>query len=517
MSSTAPAGGRGHNAPRDAATSRPAGGPAPDVAGAGPRNRGPVLTGLLLALGPALFCLVYFVPGLTGLDDAPRAVLATTAWVASWWVTEAIPIPATSLIPLFLLPISGGTDQATAAGAYANPTVFMYMGGFIIAVAIQRWGLHQRIAMTAIRLVGTKGNRITLGIILATAVMSMWISNAATALMMLPIGLAIVKELKNQDVYGEEELRTLAKGMLLSIAYAASIGGLATLIGSVPNAVFAAQAGILFGEDVSFAQWFVFAAPLTIVLLAALYGIMCLQNRKVAFRAELPKDFINEQLRALGPMSYEEKVVGAVFVVVGALWLSSGFLPDAVPLTDASISIMGAVAMFVVPAKARRGGILVWEDMTKLPWGVLVLFGGGLSLAAAFEDSGLTPWFGERLSELSALPFALMIVVLGAVVLLMTEILSNTAVANMLIPISASLALGIGADPYAIMILVALTTSCAFMLPIATPPNAAVFSSPYVTMSDMMRAGAWLNVAALAVIAVAVFFWQPVVLPGPAA
>lgn len=474
-----------------------------------------------LLLGPALFAVFYFIPTITGLDDAPRAVLAVTLWVATWWITEALPIPATSLMPIFLLPMSGGTDEETAAMAYTNPLVFMYMGGFTIALAIQKWNLHRRIAMTVIRMVGSQGNRLMLGVILATAALSMWISNAATALMMLPIGLALIEEVRQKEFFDEEGLHRFAKGILLAIAYAASIGGLATLIGSVPNATLAAQADIHLDVQISFAEWMLFATPLTALLLTLLYFYLSKVQFRLTSQVDISSDFAKEQLQKLGRMSYEEKMVLSIFSVIGLMWVTTGFLPEEIRLSDTTISIIGAVSMFLLPAKQlqdtgdgepKRGGILVWQDMRDLPWGILLLFGGGLSLAAAFDDSELTPWFGEVLGGLQVLPYVVIVVVLGAIVLFMTEIMSNTAVSNMLIPVSVGLGLAMGVDPLAIMAIVALTSTCAFMLPISTPPNAAVFSSDYLTMDDMVKAGFWMNIIALSLISVFVLLWQPVVL-----
>ncbi|WP_298784559.1 SLC13 family permease [uncultured Marinococcus sp.] len=465
-----------------------------------------------LLLGPALFALLFFIPSLTGLESEPRAVLAVTVWVASWWITEALPIPATSLLPIFLLPITGGADEETATMAYADPIVFMYMGGFTIALAIEKWNLHKRIAMTIISFVGTGSQRIVLGVILATALLSMWISNAATALMMLPIALALIKEVKDKDFFDEVSLNRFAKGLLLSVAYAASIGGLATLIGSVPNAAFAAVASSNLDRTVTFAEWFLFGFPLTVILLTGLYFYLTKIQFRVTAQKDISTDFARNQLKELGPMSFEEKSVLTIFTIVGFLWITSGFIPEAYRLSDTSISIIGATSMFLLPAKQERGGLMVWQDMKELPWGLLLLFGGGLSLAAAFESSNLTGWFGELLGGLEVLPFVLILIVLAAIVLFMTEIMSNTAVSNMLMPISIGLALGIGVDPYAIMGIVALTASCAFMLPISTPPNAAVFSSDYLTIDDMVKAGFWMNIVAIFVIVAFVYFWQPVVL-----
>jgi solute carrier family 13 (sodium-dependent dicarboxylate transporter), member 2/3/5 len=467
-----------------------------------------------LVLGPLLFALVFWLPGLTGLGDAPRAVLAVTLWVATWWVTEAMPIPATSLMPIFLLPITGGADERTATMAYGNPIVFMYMGGFTIALAIQKWNLHKRIAMAILSMVGAGGQRITLGVILATAFLSMWISNAATALMMLPIGLALIEEIRDKQLYDEASLNRFAKGLLLSIAYAASIGGLATLIGSVPNAVFAAVSAQSLGRPVSFAQWFFFAAPLTALMLAVLYVYMTRVKFRVRPAQDIGSDFARAQLRRLGPMSFEEKAVLAIFGVVGTLWIGSGFLPEAWRLSDTSISMIGAVSLFLLPARERGKRLMMWPDMKALPWGLLLLFGGGLSLAAAFESSGLTQWFGTLLGGLQVLPLVLIVVALAAIVLFMTEIMSNTAVSNMLIPVGIGLALGIGADPHTIMAVIALSASCAFMLPISTPPNAAVFSADYITIDDMVRAGFWMNIAAVLLVSGFVLLWQPVAMAG---
>ncbi|MDY0404171.1 DASS family sodium-coupled anion symporter [Virgibacillus sp. 179-BFC.A HS] len=462
-------------------------------------------------LGPLLFCLILFIPDITGLQSSPRAVLAVTLWTATWWVTEPIPIPATSFLPLLLLPLTGGTDEKTATMAYGNPIVFMYMGGFIIALAIEKWNLHKRIALTILRYVGTSSKRIVLGVAIATAFLSMWISNAATALMMLPIALALISEVKERKFLDGKSLDNFAKSLLLTVAYAASIGGLATIIGSVPNAVLAGIASTVLDQRITFANWFMFGFPITVVLLVLMYFYMT----KIQFKVtddHISTTFARDELKKLGPMSREEKYVGIVFLVAGVLWISSGFLPAIISsrLTDTVISMLGATALFLLPSTKKKEKLLAWEDMKKLPWGLLVLFGGGMSLAAAFEDSKLTEWFGEVLGHLDALPYLLIVIVLTAAVLAMTEIMSNTATSNMIIPITVGLAMGIGVAPYGLMAAVALAASCAFMLPIATPPNAAVFSSDYLTIETMVKAGFWMNVFSIIVIVLAVYFLQPI-------
>lgn len=323
-----------------------------------------------LILGPLLFIIFYFIPAITGLADAPRAVLAVTLFVATWWITEAIPIPATSLIPLILLPLTGGTDEVIAASAYADPIVFMYMGGFIIALAIEKWNLHKRIAMTIISMMGTSSNRIILGTMIATAFISMWISNAATALMMLPIALALIQEIKDAQFLKPASASKFSKALLLTVAYSASIGGLATLIGSVPNAVFAAVASSSLDRKVSFAQWMIFAVPLTVILLAILYFLLTKWLFKIEDADQISSDFAKKALHDLGPMSKEEKLTGIVFLLVSLLWIFGGLLPETLHITDTIIAMFGAVLLFLIPAKNAKGGLLVWDDMNKLPWGI---------------------------------------------------------------------------------------------------------------------------------------------------
>ncbi|HLR19445.1 MAG TPA: DASS family sodium-coupled anion symporter [Staphylococcus sp.] len=464
-----------------------------------------------LILGPLLFIIFYFIPSITGLADEPRAVLAVTLFVATWWITEAIPIPATSLIPLVLLPLSGGTDEEIASSAYADPIVFMYMGGFIIALAIEKWNLHKRIAMTIISMMGSNSNRIILGTMIATAFISMWISNAATALMMLPIALALIKEIQDAQFLNPESAHKFGKALLLTVAYSASIGGLATLIGSVPNAVFAAIASSSLGREVSFAQWILFALPLTIILLIVLYFLMTKWLFKIEDADKVSSDFAKRALHDLGPMSPEEKSTGIIFLFVSILWIGGGLLPASLNLSDTVIAMLGAILLFLIPARSSHGALLVWSDMSRLPWGILLLFGGGLSLAAAFEDSELTKWFGGMLSFVEPLPLILVVLVLTTAILFLTEVMSNTAVSNMLMPISIGFAAAISQDPFIIMGIVALSSTCAFMLPISTPPNAAVFSSDELEMRDMVKAGFILNMCAIIIISLFVYFWLPIV------
>lgn len=468
-----------------------------------------------LVLGPLLFSIILFIPDLTGLAYAPRATLAVTAWTAVWWVSEAIPIYATSFLPLFLLPITGGTDQDTAAMAYGNPIVFMYMGGFMIALAVEKWNLHKRIALTIISFIGTSGNRIVLGVLIATAFLSMWISNAATALMMLPIALALVSQIEERNVMKGDSLDSFGKGLLLTVAYSASIGGLATIIGSVPNAVLVGIANSTLDANITFTDWFIFGFPITIVLLAFLFFYITRMKFKFEENEEISSTFAKDELEKLGPMDKNEILVAIVFFFTGVLWISSGFLPEAISnhLTDTIIGMLGGTSLFVIPSTKEKGKLLEWDDMKDLPWGLLVLFGGGMSLAAAFDDSKLTEWFGELLGGLHVFPYFIIILILAVSVLMMTELMSNTATSNMIIPITIGLAAGIGLEPYGLMATVALAASCAFMLPISTPPNAAVFSSDLLNIETMAKAGIWMNIVSVIVIVLAVYFFQPLVFP----
>ncbi|MGN7857901.1 MULTISPECIES: SLC13 family permease [Bacillus] len=467
------------------------------------------LTGLVL--GPIFFFLIFLLIPESELTYAPRVVLGVTAWTATWWVTEALPIPATSLLPIILLPTLGGLSMEQTSRAYGDPIVFMYMGGFMIAIAIEKWNLHRRMALHILNIIGTRSDRIVLGIMMATAFLSMWISNAATALMMLPVALAVIKEVKANDILSGASLDRFSKSILLSVAYSASIGGLATLVGSVPNAVFAAMSKKLLDREIMFFEWFLFGFPVAAVLLILLFLYLTKIQFKVEHTGEMGAAFIRKGLEDLGKMKQEEKWVFAIFLMTAFLWIFKIFLFGGLPVSDTSIAIFGAMLLFLIPA-TNGERILEWQDMKQLPWGLLLLFGGGLSLATGFAETNLTGWIGENLQHLNGLSYLMLLIILTASILFMTEIMSNTAVANMIIPITVGLGLAIGMEPYGLMAAAALASSCAFMLPISTPPNAAVFSADVLKISDMVKAGFWLNVISIVAIVLAVYFWLPVVL-----
>lgn len=480
----------------------------------------PQLIGLFL--GPLLFVLTLLFFNPDGLPPEAKAILASTLWIATWWITEAIPIPATSLLPIVLFPMTGGLDVGATTSAYGNDTIFLFMGGFMIALTMEKWNLHRRIALTIISLIGTNTDRIVLGFMIATGFLSMWISNTATAMMMVPIGLAIifqVKEaLKDDDTIDtSQENFGFGKALMLGIAYSASLGGIATLIGTPPNTLLAGAVNEIYGIEITFAQWMLFGVPLawTFIFITWFYLI------KVAYPLKLKQlpggnAVIREEKTKLGAASYEEKAVFTVFVLVALAWISRSFLLDAfapnLEMTDAMVGLIAAFVLFIIPAKNRQGDhLLDWATAVKLPWGILLLFGGGLAIAAGFTSSGLSEWIGGQLTALQGVNVLLVVLVVAALVLFLTEITSNTATASMMFPIMASLAAALAIHPYALMVTAAIAASCAFMLPVATPPNAVVFGSGYLRIPDMAKAGFLLNVFGIFFVALAVFYYLPLV------
>lgn len=468
-----------------------------------------------LILGPVLFvmALLFFTP--EGLSTEGRAVLAVTLWVATWWITEAIPIPVTSLLPVVLLPLTGAMDGDVVVSAYGHDIIFLFIGGFSLAIAMEKWNLHQRIALTIVSAIGTSPKRIVLGFMVATAFLSMWVSNTAATMMMIPVGLAVVYQAARSLRGGEHaaDLPKFEKSVVFGIAYAATIGGLGTLIGTPPLAIFAATAGKLFGETVSFGGWMLFGVPIVILFVAFTWFYLTNVAFKVRFK-HLPggAELIKNEKSALGGMSREEKAVLAVFLGVAFLWVTRSFIwEDVLPgISDGIIAVMATVVLFMLPTRrTEQPKILNWEDSKKIPWGILLLFGGGLAIAAGFIESGLSAWIGEQLRALDGMNIILIIIFATALVLLLTEITSNAATATMILPVMAALALALGIHPYALMIPCAMAANCAFMLPVGTPPNAILFATGKVKIMEMIRTGFWLNLIALVLIVAAVLYVLP--------
>lgn len=449
-----------------------------------------------LILGPALFLVLLVLP-VEGLPWQARAVAAGTAWIICWWVTEAIPVAATALLPIVLFPALGAMGAGTVTAEYGDPIIFLFIGGFFIAIAMEKWNLHARIALTIVERIGTSQRRIVAGFIAATGFVSAWISNTATAMMMTPVAAAVIARSEGKGVNGR-----FSAALTLSIAYAASIGGIATLIGSPPNLIFAGMYRTLTGSEITFMQWAKIGFPLAVILLALCWAYLVY----VAFplTSQAIRISVGEEVSSLGPISREERRVLSVFLLVATLWITraawGGYLPM---ISDPVIAVFGAVLLFLLPA-GNGGALLQWNDAGKIPWNVVLLFGGGLALAKGFVDSGLEAWVAGHLRSIAGVPPFIVILAVIILVIFMTEIASNTATATLFVPIAGMLASVISMDPLLLMVPAALSASLAFMMPVGTPPNAIIYATGRVTMAQMIRAGFWMNCISIAVLAVGI-------------
>jgi len=447
-------------------------------------------------LGPLAFAAILVMPAPAALDPAAWRVAALGVWMAVWWITEAIPIPATALLPLIVLPLTGIFGIREAAAPYANPLIFLFMGGFIIAVATQRWHLHKRIALGIVGRVGDSPRAIVLGFMLACGFLSLWVSNTATALMMLPIALSVISLTAHSRDADAPGSRNFAIALLLGVAYGCNIGGLGTLIGTPPNAFMAGYLLENHGVVIGFGQWMLLGLPVVCVGLPLTYLLLTRLAYPLGHHS-LPSGqaVIDEERRHLGSITPAETRVALIFALTAALWITRPWLQAALPgLSDAGIAMAAALALFITPAGGQQGrALLIWEDMRELPWGILLLFGGGLSLASAVGQSGLDEAIGQAVVSLDHWPTILILALAVTIVIFLTEITSNTATAAAFIPVLAAAAIGLGYAPEFFAIPAALAASCAFMLPVATPPNAIVYSSGMLSVPTMARAGIGLN------------------------
>jgi len=455
-----------------------------------------LLLGLILCGGGLLL------PVPDGLDPAAWRTGAVGLLMAAWWITEALPIPVTALVPLVLFPLLGITDIDGAARPYANPILFLFFGGFVIAQAMQRWNLHRRIALGIVRRVGVQPSSIIVGFLLASAFLSMWVSNTATALMMLPIGLSIIELTYDRLGDGEHAAAPhFALVLLLSIAYACNVGGMGTLIGTPPNALLAGFFTETYGVEVGFARWLLVGLPLVAVALPLLYGVLTAVYPIELERLPGGAQIIEDEREKLGPMRVAERRVALVFGGTALLWITRPLLEKGIPgLSDAGIAIGASVVLFLIPSGTEDRPLLHWKEAEALPWGVLVLFGGGLSLAAAISDTGLAEWMGQGVSALDAWPTRLVLLASVALIVLLTEVTSNTATTAAFLPILGAVAVGLGENPFLLTVPAALGASCAFMLPVATPPNAIIYGSDRITIPEMSRVGVWLNIVFIGVV-----------------
>lgn len=462
-----------------------------------------------MVLGPLVFLTVYFLPVPEGLTIEAWRVTAVGLLMAIWWVSEAIPIPATALLPIVLFPVLEVGTIREATTPFANPLIYLFMGGFVIALAMEHSKLHRRIALNIVRVVGTKPKSIIIGFMIAAAFLSMWVSNTATALMMLPIAISIIGLVEDKQDMREGDLKTnFAIVLVLGLAYACNIGGIATLIGTPPNALMAGYMLETYGITIGFAQWMMAGIPLVIIALPIVYILLARFVFPIKLK-EIPggKAVIQQQFMGLGKMSRAEILVACVFLMTATLWIIRPLLDPYIPnLSDTGIAIFGAILMFLLPINLRKGEFIIgWENAKRLPWEVLILFGGGLSLAAAITDTGLAEWIGNSLGILSDWEIIFMILISLAVIIFLTEITSNTATAAAFLPILASVAIAMGQDPLLLVIPAAIGASCAFMLPVATPPNAIVYGSGLVSIPQMARAGLLLNIAMIVIITLVMY------------
>ena len=447
--------------------------------------------------------------------DTMRIVAATTVLMGAWWMTEAIPLAATALLPIAVFPLAGVAPFKDVSSPYASATIFLFMGGFLMALGLQRWNLHRRLALMVVKVVGTSPKRIILGFMLATGFMSMWVSNTATAVVMLPIGTSVLM-LTADTVGGMKNQKKFATALMLAIAYSASIGSLATLIGTPPNALLKGYMEEAHGIVIGFGEWMLVGLPVAVVFTFIAWWVLITVFKPEVDTIPGGRELIDAELKKLGPWTFPQVAVGVIFLVAALAWI---FIPLGrnqfgwdFPYDDAIVGIIAGLLMFIVPGTANGKRLLDWETANEMPWDVLLLFGGGLSLSAMFTATGLSLWIGEKAKGLASLPMILLIFAVAALVLILTELTSNTATAATFLPIMGGVAVGIGltdATEMNVMLLaipVALAATCAFMLPVATPPNAIAYSSGYVTMGEMIKGGVWLNAIAMVLITLATYF-----------
>jgi solute carrier family 13 (sodium-dependent dicarboxylate transporter), member 2/3/5 len=466
-----------------------------------------------IIIGPILGLITWLI--FPDTPDVPLAAptAAVAVWMGFWWLTEAIPLAVTSLLPLVLFPLLGVIPAKVVAGAYTNDVVFLFIGGFIVALAMERWNLHKRLALRIIIASGGGTKNTVLGFMLATSFLSMWISNTATAMMMMPMAMAVLS--KYDTLLDEVQAKKFSLALLLGIAHAASVGGIATLVGTPPNLVFTAQFQTYFpeGPEISFAQWMQFALPITIALFVMVFLVLNFKYLRKIKTTE-SKSIFKDELKSLGKMSFEEKSIMWVFVALVVLWITRKpidlnlfvipgwtlFFPEPGYIGDGTISIALAILLFILPAKREDSRLMNWETAKKIPWNIVLLFGGGFALAAAIKTSGLAGWIGFQMQDLSVLSPTIITGIICSFMTFITELTSNTATTQMILPILASVAVSMGRNPLYLMIPATISASCAFMMPVATPPNAIVFGTGRIRIIDMAKTGLILNIFGIIII-----------------
>ena len=460
-----------------------------------------------LWIGPLAFLLMLLTSdSQEAMSRDAWLVAGVGIWMATWWSTEAIPVAATAFIPLVSFPVLQVMPVKAVAQSYAHPTIFLFMGAFVLALAVEKWSLHRRIALTVLSKTGTDGRKLILGFMLAAALLSMWMTNTSTAMMLLPIAVSVAAMVAEKSVgVSDADKRRFQVSLLLGLAYATTIGGMSTIIGTPPNVLLAGFVEETYGRQIAFFDWMLIGLPLALVLLPLGWFVLT----RIAFRVDVPAspeaaEVIRDMRIQMGVMSAPERRVGLLFLMVVTLWMSRKWLntlSGLEGLSDAGIVMAAALLLFVIPSeKGSASRLMDWDDVARLPWGVLILFGGGLALAAQVSGSGLAVWLGESLLPVANLGTLVLVVAAAGLVVFLTELTSNLATTATFLPVIAAIAAQSGIEPLVLCVPVTLAASCAFMLPVATPPNAIVFSSGVLTIPEMVRAGFFMNLVALVVL-----------------
>tara|TARA_Y100000992_G_scaffold264908_1_gene201948 strand:+ start:1302 stop:2738 length:1437 start_codon:yes stop_codon:yes gene_type:complete len=464
-------------------------------------------------LGPLLFFIILILDAPNGMSNEGFRLLGIIIWMAVWWISEVVPIAVTSLLPIILFPSLNILNIQETGANYGHKYIFLFIGGFILANAIQKWNLHKRIALNIILKIGGSTDKIILGFMLATGFLSMWISNTATTVMMLPIALSVINQLKDHPETLENENKVFGKALMLGVAYSASAGGIATLIGTPPNLIFAGFIQENFNIEISFFQWMKIGFPVSIILMLFIWWFLT----KYAFKLNKTgfpggKEEIKKILSKMGKINNEEKKILIVFTLTILSWI---FRKNTINLIipnfdDSMIAISSAIILFILPSKNKKEPIMKWKDALTIPWGILLLFGGGLSIAKGFQATGLDHWIGDQLSFLTFSSSLLVIFLIIAGVNFLTEMTSNMATTAMLLPVMIPIANIMQINPFLLLVGTTLAASCAFMLPVATPPNAVVFGSKLLKISDMVKAGILINIFSIIIILIMVYFGMPI-------
>ena len=466
-------------------------------------------------LGPLLALTMLLSGPPDGLSSAGWMTASVGVLMAIWWATEAVPIAVTALLPIVVFPLLGIATIQDTVPPYANKVIFLFLGGFIVAYAMQRWDLHRRIALNVLQHVGGNGRSLVGGFMLASAVISMWVMNTSTTMMMLPISVSIIGVIHNTvDSLDDRGKDHFQYALLLGVAYGATIGGMATLVGTAPNALLAAFMSETYGTEIDFASWMMVGLPLSALMLPLSWLVLTRLVFKVDFKtSEEGRATLRRLREELGPMTTPERRVAAVFVLMAVAWVTRPLLitiPGLSGLDDSGIAIAGAMLLFIIPSGDKADPVLLrWTYAERLPWGVLLLFGGGLTLASSVSRTGLAEWLGGSLQAVGALPLPVVVVIAAAMIIFLTELTSNTATTATFLPVVGAIAIESGFDPIVLTVPITFAASCAFMLPVATPPNAIVFGSGMLTIPKMARAGIMLNFVGIVVVSLIALYLAP--------